>query len=65
MPNNPFITSSAPLSCDQRGEGPLAPRRYTIHPTSPVAIFATTTAAPITSAGRFSPLGPLGISGSL
>ena len=27
MPDNPFITSSAPLSCDQRGEGPLAPRR--------------------------------------
>jgi hypothetical protein len=28
---------------------------------SPVAIFITLTAAPITSAGRFSPLGPLGI----
>jgi hypothetical protein len=26
-----------------------------------VAILATVTAAPITSAGRFSPLGPLGI----
>jgi hypothetical protein len=29
--------------------------------TSPVAILPTMTAAPITSAGRFSPLGPLGI----
>jgi hypothetical protein len=28
---------------------------------SPVAIFATMTAPPITSAGRFSPLGPRGI----
>ena len=28
--------------------------------TSPVAILATLTAAPITSAGRFSPFGPLG-----
>ncbi len=28
---------------------------------SPVAILATVTAAPITSAGRFSPLGPFGI----
>jgi hypothetical protein len=28
---------------------------------SPVAIFATMTAAPITSVARFSPLGPLGI----
>jgi hypothetical protein len=28
---------------------------------SPVAILPTMTAAPITSAGRFSPLGPLGI----
>src|SRR5579863_5416489 len=31
--------------------------------TSPVAILATMIAAPITSPGRFSPLGPLGISG--
>src|SRR5437016_5978872 len=29
--------------------------------TSPVAILPTMTALPITSAGRFSPLGPLGI----
>ena len=29
--------------------------------TSPVAIFATMIAAPITSPGRFSPLGPFGI----
>jgi hypothetical protein len=31
--------------------------------SSPVAIRMTLTAAPITSAGRFSPRGPLGIGG--
>ena len=48
-PRRPRLTAAASL-----------PDTFVRSSISPVAILATMTAAPITSAGRFSPLGPLG-----
>lgn len=77
LPQRPFAAAlaiSARFSGDKdlaRARPPLRPNRAAsdsgprFSSISPVAIRPTMTAAPITSAGRFSPLGPLGMGSTI